>query len=127
VSVRCLIVDDNARFCESTRGLLEDEGIVVVGVASTGAEAIRIAEELEPDVALVDIDLGDESGFDVARSLAAAGRRPPRVILISTHDEREVAELVDASPAIGFVAKIDLGGDAIRALLADAGGAAPPL
>ncbi|HZM01187.1 MAG TPA: response regulator, partial [Planctomycetota bacterium] len=56
VSVRCLIVDDNARFCGSTRGLLEDEGIVVVGVASTGAEAIRIAEELEPDVALVDID-----------------------------------------------------------------------
>jgi DNA-binding NarL/FixJ family response regulator len=119
VALRCLIVDDNARFCESMRSLLEEEGIAVVGIAASGDEAVRIACEVEPDVALVDIDLGDESGFDVARSLTRAGAHPTRrVILISTHDEREVAELVAASPALGFIAKLDLNADAIRELVA---------
>jgi DNA-binding NarL/FixJ family response regulator len=124
--LRCLIVDDNARFCESTRSLLQDEGIAVVGVAASGDEAARIAADLGPDVALVDIELGDESGFDVARSLATAGgRSAPRVILISTHDEQEVADLVAASPAIGFIAKLDLNADAIHELLTRADGATP--
>jgi CheY-like chemotaxis protein len=117
----CIIVDDNERFCESTRRLLEDEGIVVVGTASTGEEAARIAADVDPDVALVDIDLGGESGFDVARALTTArGRARPRVILISTHDEREVADLVAASPAVGFLAKLDLSAEAIHDLLARA-------
>jgi DNA-binding NarL/FixJ family response regulator len=119
--LRCLIVDDNARFGESMRSLLEEERITVVGLASSGDEAALIVEEGAPDVALVDIDLGDESGFDVARSLTAVGGcSAPRVILISTHDEREVADLVAASPAIGFLAKLDLNADAIHALLAAA-------
>lgn len=116
MTLRCLIVDDNAKFCESMRRLLEDEGMAVVGVAASGGEAARIVNDLSPDVVLVDIDLGDESGFDVARALAP-GAQPPQVILISTHDEQEVADLVAASPAIGFLAKIDLNADTIRALL----------
>ncbi len=123
MTLRCLIVDDNERFCESMRRLLEDEGMAVVGVAASGGEAARIANDLNPDVILVDIDLGDESGFDVARALAS-GAQPPPVILISTHDEQEVADLVTAGPAIGFLAKIDLNADVIRALLDQADAAA---
>jgi DNA-binding NarL/FixJ family response regulator len=116
--LRCLIVDDSPRFLDAARGLLERQGITVVGVASTGAEAIRSAEELRPDVTLLDIDLGGQSGFEVARRLQrAATLAPPRVILTSTHAEQDYADLIAASPAIGFLPKSALSGSAIRDLL----------
>lgn len=121
VALRCLIVDDNATFSNSMRSLLEEEGVVVVGMAASGGEAIQIAGDVNADVALVDIDLGHESGFDVARSLSADGQSGLPVILISTHDEREVADLVAASPALGFVGKLDLNACAIHDLLPGAG------
>jgi CheY-like chemotaxis protein len=65
--LRWLIVDDSPCFLEAARGLLERQGIMVVGVASNGAEALRLAEELRPDVTLLDIDLGGESGLELAR------------------------------------------------------------
>jgi len=79
---------------------------------------------LAPDVALVDIDLGTESGFDVAQRLAGLHHGGPPVVLISAESAGELAELVDASGALGFVSKTDLSGDAIRTLLtrADSGG-----
>jgi CheY-like chemotaxis protein len=118
VALRCLIVDDNARFLDAARGLLEGDDLTVVGVASTSAEALQRAGELQPDVALVDIDLGEESGFDVARRLTddAAGERA-RVILISTYAESDFAELVAESPAVGFLSKSDLSRQAIHELL----------
>jgi PleD family two-component response regulator len=69
VALRCLIVDDNPGFLHAASALLEQEGVRVVGVASTGAEAVRRAAELRLDVTLLDVDLGGESGFDVARQL----------------------------------------------------------
>lgn len=113
--LRCLIVDDNRRFLDAARGLLEREGVAVVGVASTSAEALHQVEELRPDVTLVDIDLGGESGFELVRQLA--GRAPLRMILISTHAEQDYADLIATSPAIGFVSKSGLSAAAIRALL----------
>src|SRR5690348_2890783 len=99
--LRCLIVDDSRHFLDAARSLLERQGIAVVGVASTGAEAVRQVEDLRPDVTLVDIDLGGESGFEVARRLQQdAGRPRGPVILISTHAEQDYADLVAASPAI---------------------------
>jgi DNA-binding NarL/FixJ family response regulator len=116
----CLIVDDNAGFLESSRALLELEGIAVVGVASSLREALRRAAELRPAVALVDLNLGAESGFDVARRLKDdVGAEPLEVILISTEDEADFADLIDASPAIGFVPKAELSAKTIRGLLAD--------
>lgn len=116
--MRCLIVDDSAHFVAAARGLLERQGFTVVGVASTGAEALRCFEELRPDVTLVDLDLGDESGFDVAEQLHGAASAPPSpVILISTHAALDFAELIEASPAAGFVAKSALSGGAIRDLI----------
>jgi len=115
--VRCLIVDDNARFCEEARGLLVEQGIDVVGTAASSAEALRHAAVLAPDVALVDIDLGGESGLDLAHRLHGGSAEPPRIILVSTHDESEYADLIAASPAAGFLAKNDLSAEAIRRLL----------
>jgi CheY-like chemotaxis protein len=116
--LRCLIVDDNSRFLHAVRGVLEREGITVVGVASSIAEALRKATDLRPDIALVDIDLGGESGFEVVRRLhSATGASPTRAILISTHSEEDYADLIAASPAVGFLSKITLSGDTIRSLL----------
>jgi CheY-like chemotaxis protein len=112
--LRCLIVDDSPRFLEAARGLLEGQGVAVVGVASNSAEALQRAGELRPDVTLLDIDLGGESGL-----------APAPVILISTHAEQDYAELIAASPAIGFLPKTTLSADAIRDLLADHGGPRP--
>jgi CheY-like chemotaxis protein len=120
VTLRSLIVDDNAHFLQAARDLLEREGMVVVGVASTGDEAVQRAEELRPDVTLVDIDLGEENGFDVALRLSTArGLEQSRVVLISTYAERDFADLVAASPAVGFLTKTDLSRTAICDLLED--------
>jgi DNA-binding NarL/FixJ family response regulator len=113
VPIRCLIVDDNDSFLEAARDVLEREGLSVVGVASTGAEAVRRADELRPDVVLVDIALGDESGFDVARRLDGE----TTVILISTRSEADFADLIAESPAVGFVPKSELSARAIQRIL----------
>jgi CheY-like chemotaxis protein len=118
VALRCLIVDDNAAFLTAARGLLNRQGISVVGLASTGSEALRQAEELRPDVALVDIELGAESGFDVARLLAGTPRSEPLpVVLISSYAEEDFVDLIAASPAVGFVSKSDLSGQALSDVL----------
>jgi DNA-binding NarL/FixJ family response regulator len=117
VALRCVIVDDNASFLEAARVLLEREGLEVVAVASTGAEARRRAQELRPDVVLVDIVLGKESGFDLARHLVADDGAGPAVILISTHAEADFADLIAESPAAGFVPKSELSADAVRRVL----------
>jgi CheY-like chemotaxis protein len=122
MTLRALIVDDNAEFLGAARALLEREGIAVAALASTIAEALEQVEQVRPDVALVDIGLGTESGFDLAERFAAGtqGGHRPRVVLISTYGAQDVAELVEASPAIGFLSKSDLSGAAIRALVAAA-------
>jgi CheY-like chemotaxis protein len=122
--LRCLIVDDSARFLDAARALLERQGITVVGVASSSAEALQRAEELRPDVTLLDIDLGGESGLELARRLhgrPGPAPAPAPVILISTHAEQDYAELIAASPAIGFLSKTALSAAAIRDLLAAGG------
>ena len=118
MALRCLIVDDNPGFLAAASELLEREGISVVGVASSSREALERAEQLQPDLTLVDIDLGAESGFDLVRQLAQdSGRRSSSVILISTYAERDFSELIEESPATGFMSKSELSGEAIHALL----------
>lgn len=118
MTLRCVIVDDNPAVLRAASGLLETQGIAVVGVAATGDEALTLMQELEPDVMLVDIDLGPESGFELARRLAPSPDKGRScVILISTHDERDFAHLIAASPAIGFLPKSDLSAAAIRRLI----------
>jgi DNA-binding NarL/FixJ family response regulator len=118
MSLRCVIVDDSDTFVAATRGMLEREGLTVLGAAATSADALRLAAELRPDVVLVDIRLGPESGLELARQLA---RRACPVILISTYDEEDYADLLTDSPALGFIPKAALSAAAIRALLEDPG------
>jgi CheY-like chemotaxis protein len=118
VELRCLIVDDNADFLHAARDLLERQGINVVAVASSGSEALEQLDELRPDVALIDVDLGDESGFELARRFAERADGAPPVILVSTYAEIDVADMVLASPAAGFVSKSQLSAQLIRYVLA---------
>jgi len=116
--MRCLIVDDSVDFVVAARGLLECEGITVVGVASTSADALGRFEQLRPDVTLVDINLGVESGFEVAEQLhRAGGSSPSPVILISTHAAQDFTELIETSPAVGFLSKSALTCGAIHDLV----------
>ena len=122
--LRCLIVDDNPGFLHAASVLLEQEGVRVVGVASTGAEAVRRAAELRPDVTLLDVDLGRENGFDVARQLVGDPRVDPgHLILVSAYAEDEFVDLIEASPAIGFLRKPELSAEAIAHLLRTVGDA----
>ena len=125
--LRCLLVDDNEAFLETASLLLEREGLTVAGVASSIAEALRQARALRPDLILVDIGLGDESGFDLARLLARDGRGGrggqgdqgdgADVILISTGAEADYKEMIDDSPAAGFLAKSELSVQGISRIL----------
>lgn len=115
--LRCVIVDDYEPFLKMARATLEQQGMVVVGVAANGTEALRQARQLRPDVALVDISLGAESGFDVTRQIMPY---VGSVILISSYDrdkEGHYGELIAGSPAVGFLSKATLSADAIRRLV----------
>ena len=111
--LRCLIVDDNEPFLASARRLLDTHDLHIVGVASSATQALELVNDHHPDVALVDVDLQGESGFDLARQLVAA-RPGLRVVLISTHSEDDLEDLVAQSPAVGFLAKSRLTPAAVR-------------
>jgi CheY-like chemotaxis protein len=115
VPLRCIIVDDSVEFLGAARSLLEQEGVVVEAVAATLADALQRVGELRPQVALVDIDLGRESGFEVARRVRDSA--PTSVILISTHSEDDFADLIAESPAAGFISKSELSAHAIHDVL----------
>lgn len=117
VALRCLIVDDSAAFLDAAAVLLEREGVTVVGVASASADALTRARELRPDVILLDVMLGHESGIDVARRLADTDSADVAVILISTHDEEDIADLIEDAPVAGFMPKSNLSANAIRRVL----------
>jgi CheY-like chemotaxis protein len=126
MTLSCVVVDDNPAFVAAACSLLEREGMTVLGVAVNGAEALRLSAELRPDVLLVDIDLGQESGLDLAGRVArSAGAAAPPVILISTYAEEDYADLIADSPAIGFIPKATLSATAIRRLLDDRTGDPP--
>jgi CheY-like chemotaxis protein len=118
MAVRALIVDDNAEFLRTARALLERQGMTVVAAVSTTEEALRRLDESRPDVLLVDIDLGEESGLDLACSvLQGCQADAPRVIMISAYDEDDVIDLLESQPAISFVSKALLSAAAIEAVL----------
>jgi CheY-like chemotaxis protein len=116
--MRCLIVDDSADFRDAASAMLERAGISVVGTASNSAEALRCYEASHPELALVDVDLGGEDGFALAEQLKRVSAASElAVILISTYAESDLAEMIDTSPAVGFLQKFSLSPDAIRNLL----------
>ena len=112
-----LIVDDHPSFRSSARAMLESEGFDVIGEAADGASALAAVDELAPDVVVLDVQLPDMSGFDVCAELVRRNAATPEVILVSSRDVSDYGELVAASCACGFVAKGELSGDLVAALL----------
>src|ERR1700753_2112258 len=105
-SIRVVIVDDNPEFLDSARRLLAHQGARVVGVASTNADGLRSVQELRPDVTLVDVNIGEESGFDLAEALHEIdGAATAPGLLISPPAEPARTDMIKPSPATGFLAK----------------------
>lgn len=129
MSLSCLIVDDSEEFLASATRLLSLQGVRVVGSVSSGGEALTLADALRPDVTLVDIELGDEDGIELARRLTSAAPSK-HVILISLRDRGELSELIAGSGAIGFLRKDVLGAQAVADLIGrrgqSAAGQEPP-
>jgi DNA-binding NarL/FixJ family response regulator len=111
---RLVIVDDHEGFRVWAREVLSHEGFDVLGTAVDGRSAVRLVEQLSPDVVLLDIQLPDASGFDVAELLAPHAR----VVLTSSRSASDYGRRVEQSPAAGFVAKAELSGHALRLVLA---------
>jgi len=118
VSVRYLIVDDSEQFLEAAAASLGRNGIEVVGTATNSASARERVEILRPDGVLVDVGLGEESGFDLVVELVDAfPYLESRIVLISTRAEDDYSDLVEASPAVGFISKSELSAKALQALV----------
>ena len=117
--VRLLIIDDNTDFRKAARQLLERHGFVVVAEAGTGEAGIEQAKGYRPDLVLLDVQLPDVDGFEVAERLSALDV-PVEVILTSSLDLSDFGALVAQSSALGFVPKNELSASAIEALLAPA-------
>ena len=112
---RVLVVDDHPSFRRCARALLEAEGFDVVGEAENGTAALELAEQLAPELVLVDVQLPDLDGFEVTARLLA---RKPRlkVVLVSSRDRSAYGPLIERSGALGFVSKSDLSGEALERL-----------
>jgi two-component system, NarL family, nitrate/nitrite response regulator NarL len=117
VTLSCLIIDDSEKFLASATRLLSLQDVSVIGQASSGDEALRLAAALSPDVTLVDVELGDEDGIELARRLTSSGLSA-MVILISLRDRNELTELTAGSGAIGFLRKDALDAQAVADLIA---------
>jgi DNA-binding NarL/FixJ family response regulator len=111
-----LVVDDHPSFRRFARRLLQASGFSVVGEAGDGASAIASAQALKPDVVLLDVLLPDTTGFDVAEALARADAAPA-VVLTSSRSASDFGDALLRSSARGFIAKRDLSGPSLSALL----------
>jgi DNA-binding NarL/FixJ family response regulator len=116
MSMTTLVVDDHAGFRASARALLQMDGFDVVGEAADGASALVAAESLRPELVLLDVQLPDREGFDIAREILSCGYSD-RIVLVSSRDQSDYGDSVRRSGALGFVPKAALSGDRIRALL----------
>lgn len=112
-----LIVDDHAGFRLSARRILEAAGFTVVGEAATGREGVESARTAKPAIVLLDVYLPDGCGFDFADEIARL-EQPPAVVLTSSYDREDFGDSLPASSARGFVAKGELSGSAVAALVA---------
>jgi len=114
---RVLVVDDHDSFRRCASALLASEGFDVVGEAADGATALALAEQLAPELVLLDVQLPDLDGFAVAEGLLA--RDPEvRIVLVSSRDRSSYGSLIETSGALGFLCKGDLSGPELERLLA---------
>jgi len=113
---RVLVVDDHPSFRRCARRLLAAEGFEVVGEAENGATAVALARELAPDLVLLDIQLPDVDGFEVATRLLEREPGLP-IVLVSSRDRTSYGARIEDSGALGFVTKAHLSGAVLERLL----------
>jgi DNA-binding NarL/FixJ family response regulator len=113
MQLRCLLVDDSRHFLAAAQSVLQMQGIAVV-MCTTAAEALALAAEGRPDLGVVDVMLGGDSGVELARRLHEAGCA---IVMTSTHDRADIQDLLAESPALGFIPKSELSADALRRAL----------
>jgi len=112
-----LIVDDPPAFRAAARRLLELEGYDVVGEAEDGLTAITAARALRPDFILLDVQLPDVDGFEVAERLCT-DPAAPQIVLTSSRDRSDYGPCLASTPARGFVPKAELSAAGIADILA---------
>jgi CheY-like chemotaxis protein len=118
VSQRTLLVDDNLAFLEAAKSVLEGTQFAIVDAVANSADALEKVVELELDLIVLDVDLGEESGFALAQQISdRLDDGAPKMVLISAHPEVEFADLIAESPAVGFLAKSELSRDRLATLL----------
>jgi len=118
VTLRVVLVDDSESFLGSARALLESEGVDVVGVATTPAEALERVRDLRPDAVVVDLNLGSASGLDLVGPLGAEGDPAPAVVLVSSIAREDLAELAGGARVRGLLTKSDLSAAALESIVA---------
>jgi DNA-binding NarL/FixJ family response regulator len=116
VARRVLIIDDNVAFRATARRLLERDRFVIIAEAGNGVGGVKEAKRHKPELVLLDVQLPDSDGFEVAERLARLDQ-PPGVILISSLDDSDFGPLVATSSALGFIPKAELSARAIEELL----------
>jgi CheY-like chemotaxis protein len=118
VSRRTLIVDDNLAFLAAAKAVLDGAEFAIVDAVANSADALGKVDELELDLILLDVDLGEESGFVLAQQISdRLDDGAPKMVLISAHPEDDFADLIAESPAVGFLAKSELSRDRLATLL----------
>lgn len=120
VALSVLIVDDHPGFRAQARALLVAAGYEVVGEAADGESGVRVARELSPDVVLLDVQLPDITGFEVAR-LVGSAPDPPAIVLISSRDAGDYGRRIGRSGARGFISKAELSAGTLAAMLGGSG------
>jgi two-component system response regulator NreC len=104
MAIHVLLADDHAVVREGLRGLLERDGLKVVGDVSNGREAVRAAEGTQPDAAILDLTMPLLNGLDAAREILRASPRTKSVILTMHDEDRYVLEALRAGVK-GYVLK----------------------
>jgi len=121
MNLKVLLVDDHAVMREGLAALLTAAGIDVIGTASNGREAVRLARELTPDVVVMDISMPDLNGIEAARQIHV--RAPSvRIVILSMHANREHVHQALAAGAEGYVLKESAATEVATAVRAVAAG-----
>jgi DNA-binding NarL/FixJ family response regulator len=116
MAVRVLIVDDQEPFRQAARMVVDiTDGFEVVGEAETGEDSVRMAEELQPDLVLMDVNLPGINGLDATRQILGQGGDSVVVLLLSTYEEEEYAPRAAECGAAAYIPKSAFGPDRLEA------------